>query len=102
MSRPRKRHKAEFKTRVALEAIRGLRTTAQFASEFQVHATQISQWKHQVVDHLPEAFGREAGRKPRCEEELTAPLHQEIGRLKMERCLLESGRAGKRATRCVT
>jgi transposase-like protein len=84
MSRPRKRHNAEFKARVALEAIRGLKTTAQLASEFQVHPTQISQWKHQGLEHLPEAFGREAGRKQRCEEELTAPLYQELGRLRME------------------
>lgn len=84
MSRPRKRHTADFKARVALEAIRGLKTTAQLASEYQVHPTQISQWKRQVLDHLPEVFGREAPRTERSAEDLTGPLYQEIGRLKME------------------
>ncbi len=84
MSRPRKRHSAEFKARIALEAIRGLKTTAQLASEYQVHPTQISQWKRQALDHLPELFGPEVGHEQRGAEELTAPLYQEIGRLKME------------------
>jgi putative transposase len=84
MSRPRKRHTAEFKARVALEAIRGLKTTAQLASEFQVHPVQVSQWKRQVLDHLPEVFSRDPSQEQRSEEELTAPLFQEIGRLKME------------------
>ena len=84
MSKPRKRHTADFKAKVALEAIRGLKTTAQLASEFQVHPVQISQWKRQVLEHLAEVFGHEATRDPRAEEALTAPLFQEIGRLKME------------------
>lgn len=84
MSTPRKRHTADFKARVALDAICGLKTTAQLASDYQVHPVQISQWKRQVLDHLPEVFGREPGHAQRSEEELTAPLFQEIGRLKME------------------
>jgi putative transposase len=69
---------------VALEAIRGLKTTAQLASEFQVHPVQISQWKRQALDHLPETFGRDTSHPQRREAELTAPLFEEIGRLKME------------------
>jgi transposase-like protein len=84
MPRPRKRHSPDFKARVALEAIRGLKTTAQLASEFQVHPVQISQWKRQALDRLPEAFGRGASSGQRSEAELTAPLFEEIGRLKME------------------
>ncbi len=83
MPRPRKRHSPDFKARVALEAIRGLKTTAQLASEFQVHPVQISQWKRQALEHLPAAFGREASHPQRSEAELTAPLFEEIGRLKM-------------------
>ena len=81
---PRKRHSPDFKARVALEAIRGLKTTAQLASEFQVHPVQISQWQRQALDHLPEAFGRDSSHPQRSESELTAPLFEEIGRLKME------------------
>jgi transposase-like protein len=84
MPRPRKRHSPDFKARVALEAVRGLKTTAQLASEFQVHPVQISQWKRQALDHLPEAFGRDTNHPQRPEAELTAPLFEEIGRLKME------------------
>ena len=84
MPKPRKRHSPDFKARVALEAIRGLKTTAQLASEFQVHPVQISQWKRQALDHLREAFGRDTSHPQRPEAELTAPLFEEIGRLKME------------------
>ena len=84
MSTPRKRHTADFKARVALEAIRGLKTTAQLASEFQVHPVQVSQWKRQVLEHLPQVFSRDPSHEQRSEEALTAPLFQEIGRLKME------------------
>ena len=84
MPRPRKRHSPDFKARVALEAIRGLKTTAQLASEFQVHPVQISQWQRQALDHLPEAFGRDSSHPQRSVSELTAPLFEEIGRLKME------------------
>lgn len=64
--------------------MRGLKTTAQLASEFQVHPVQISQWKRQALEHLPEVFARDTRRAQRSEEELTAPLFEEIGRLKME------------------
>jgi transposase-like protein len=84
MPRPRKRPSPDFKARVALEAIRGLKTTAQLASEFQVHPVQISQWKRQALDHLPEACGRASSHPQRSEAELTAPLFEEIGRLKRE------------------
>lgn len=84
MSRKRKRHSADFKAKVALEAIKGLKTSSELASEYQVHPTQISQWKRQLLESLPELF---ADRRPKAQptgEELTAPLYEEIGRLKME------------------
>jgi transposase-like protein len=84
MSKPRKRHTADFKAKVALEAIRGLKTTAQLASEFQVHPVQISQWKRQVLERLPEVFGHDASPNQHAMEAATGPLFQEIGRLKME------------------
>ena len=83
MSTKRKRHSAQFKARVALEAVKGLKTSAELAREYQVHPTQISQWKRRLLEELPEVF--QNGKPPQiASQELTAPLYEEIGRLKME------------------
>ena len=81
MAAKRKRHTDEFKAKVALEAIKGVRTTGQLSSVFGVHPTQITPWKRQLVDGATSVFG-EAGEKT--EEELTAPLYEQIGRLQVE------------------
>ena len=69
---------------MAIEAIRGLKTLAELAKDYQVHPNQISDWKRQILANAPDLFS--SGRKPtaRTEEELTAPLYEEIGRLKMD------------------
>lgn len=80
----RKCHSQEFKARVALEAVREMKTIGELASQYQLHPTQIRQWKAQLSKGAPELFGR--GRSPEAMEAevLTAPLYEEIGRLKME------------------
>jgi len=83
-SKRRKTHKPEFKAKVALEAIRGMKTTSELASQFQVHPTQISAWKKQALVSLPEGFRKGALNKPSDEQVVTGPLYEEIGRLKME------------------
>jgi transposase-like protein len=52
----RKHYSAEFKAKIALEAIKGLKTINEIASEVGVHPTQITQWKKQMLDALPEVF----------------------------------------------
>ena len=84
MSKKRKRHSAEFKARVALEAVKGLKTSSELAREYQVHPTQISQWKRQLLEELPEIFRNGKVVPEVGEQQLTAPLYEEIGRLKME------------------
>ena len=84
MTKKRKRHNAEFKARVALEAVKGLKTSSELAREFQVHPTQISQWKRQLLEMLPEVFRNGKVAPEVTEQELTAPLYEEIGRLKIE------------------
>lgn len=84
MSQKRKRHGAEFKAKVALEAVKGLKTSSELAKEYQVHPAQISQWKRQLLETLPELFRSGKVAPEVAEQELTAPLYQEIGRLKME------------------
>ncbi|MFA9462644.1 IS3 family transposase [Thiohalorhabdus methylotrophus] len=90
MSRAKgKRLSPEFKARVALEAAKGAKTTSEIASEYQVHPAQISQWKRQLLDSLPELFEAKRASKAPTAEELTAPLYEEIGRLKIEVDFLE-------------
>jgi transposase-like protein len=85
MSKKRKIHAPEFKAKVSLGAIKGLKTTSELASRYQVHPVQISTWKKQAVERLPESFKRgKAAKQPLTEQALTAPLYEEIGRLKME------------------
>jgi putative transposase len=84
MVQKRKKHSDEFKARVALEAIKGVNTLSELSSAHGVHPTVIAHWKRQLLDGAPEVFRRGAGTNGRSEEDLTAPLYQEIGRLKME------------------
>ena len=85
MPKKRKVHTPEFKARVSLDAIRGMKTASELASNYQVHPVQISTWKKQAIEILPEAFSRgKAARPTATEQELTAPLYEEIGRLKVE------------------
>lgn len=85
MSTKRKQHAAKFKARVALEAAKGLKTSGQLCSEFKLTSGQISTWKKQLLDNITQLF---EGHKPKVivdEDAITAPLYEEIGRLKIER-----------------
>ena len=54
------------------------------ASEFEVHATQVTQWKKQLLEALPEVFSRRRQRDQQQQNELTAELYRQIGQLKVE------------------
>ncbi len=80
----RKRYDAQFKARVALEAIRGDRTLAEIASAYQVHPNQITKWRRQVLEELPKVFSGAKERGEAQHNELVAQLYQQIGQLKVE------------------
>jgi transposase-like protein len=84
MGQTRKNHSKEFKAKVALEAVRGVHSLGELGTRYKVHPTQIGQWKKHLVAHAAEVFERgRLGSGPDADG-LTAPLYQEIGRLKME------------------
>lgn len=56
MSKKRQRHSAEFKAKVALEAIKGIKTLQQLAKDFQVHPTQLTMWKKQLTGQWRVSF----------------------------------------------
>lgn len=84
MAKKRRKHSDEFKARVALEAVRGVKTLSELSSTYGIHPTVIAQWKRQLLDGAAAIFSRANGSNGRSEEEISAPLYEEIGRLKME------------------
>jgi len=83
MTRKRRVFGAAFKAKVALAAVRGDKTTAQLASEFSVHTSQVTAWKKQLLEQAAGLF--EDGRQRRDESAANEQeLYEQIGRLKME------------------
>ena len=80
----RRRHGAEFKSKVALEAIKGAKTINELASRYEVHPTQIVSWKKEVLEELPRIFSSGRERREKKDEELTARLYEQIGQLQVE------------------
>lgn len=94
MSKPRRRHSAEFKFKVALEAAKGQKTINEIASEFTVHPNQVSQWKQELLAAGETLFRSPGGHSQREHEALQAELYEQIGRLKMELEWLKKKAAG--------
>jgi len=84
MRNKRKKHGAEFKAKVALEAIKGVKTINEIASRYEVHPTQVTQWKKQAVESLSRVFSGRGEKTEKAEEELKARLYQQIGQLQVE------------------
>jgi len=84
MKNKRRNHTAQFKAKVAFESAKGDKTIAELASEYEVHPTQIMQWRKQLLELLPEIFSRRRETDQQEQEKLTAQLYQQIGQLKVE------------------
>ncbi len=84
MTKTRKRFKASFKVKIALEALKEHKTLNQLSQEFDVHPNQISRWKSELQTRAEELFGRTADTEKVRNAELIPRLYQEIGQLKVE------------------
>jgi putative transposase len=89
-SMKRTQHSAQFKAKVALEALKGQSTVNELASRYGVHPAQITRWKQQLEVGVDEIFSRGQPKRAREEEALRARLYQEIGQLKVELDWLKS------------
>lgn len=85
MSVIRKRHTQQIKIKVALEAIKGQKTTAEITAKYGVHGTQINTWKKQVLEIMPEAFSSKRKRSEEKRQNLVDELYKQIGQLTVER-----------------
>ena len=83
MTAKRKQHSKQFKFKVALAAAKEDKTVNQLASEYQLHPSQVSSWKKQLLDQGPELFGRPTKHEKQ-QTAQEAELYEQIGRLKME------------------
>lgn len=86
--RPRRNHTATFKAQVAIAAIKGDRTLAQLAEQFDVHPNQITAWKAQLEGSAADVFGRGGAAAAQPTVDVKA-LHAKIGELTLENDFLE-------------
>jgi transposase len=87
--RPRRNHSAVFKAKVAIAAIKGDRTIAQLAEQFDVHPNQITTWKAQLEGGAADVFGAGGGSAPAAPAVDVKSLHAKIGELTLENDFLE-------------
>jgi transposase/putative transposase len=85
MKGKRRRHDPEFKARVALEALKGIKTIQQIAKDFDIHPVQVSEWKKTMAEGAASVFGPGSGMTEGEDfERERAQLHAKIGKQAME------------------
>ena len=87
MKRKRRNHSSEFKARVALEALKGIKPIHEIAADNEIHPVQVSQWKKLLQERLGDVFERTNGKHDELEAERrhTARLERKVGQLIIER-----------------
>ena len=85
--RKRRNHPREFKAKVAIAAVKGDKTLAELAQQFEVHPNQITDWKRQLSDRAAEVFGKSSESNPPVD---VKAMHAKIGQLTLENDFLES------------
>jgi transposase-like protein len=87
MKRKRRTHSAEFKARVAMEALKGIKPIHQIAVENEIHPVQVSQWKKELAERVGEIFERKNARSEEAERDKRRleALERKVGQLTIER-----------------
>ncbi len=94
MSKKRRTHSSSLKAKVALAAVRGDKTVAEIAEQFQIHPNQVQTWKRQLVTNASEVFSRGAGGTTLDQTHRVKELHAKIGQLAMEKDFLSKALGG--------
>ncbi len=83
-TKKRKVHAAEFKAKVGLEALRGMKTINEIGQEYGVHPVQVGHWKKAIQEQAKTLFEGKRGPKPVAAYREPERLYSEIGKLKVE------------------
>ena len=83
-SKQRRRLSAEFKAKIALEALKEQQTLAELAKRYKVHPTQISTWKKQLLENSAQVFAEANNRDDTEQQELIDTLYRTIGQREIE------------------
>jgi transposase-like protein len=83
-TKKRKTHTPEFKAKIGLEALRGVKTINEIGQEHGVHPAQVGQWKKEIQEQAKTLFEGKRGVKPVVAHREPERLYSEIGKLKME------------------
>jgi transposase len=83
-AKKRKMHTAEFKAKVGLEALRGVKTINEIGQAYGVHPAQVGQWKKEIQEQAKTLFEGKRGPKPLAAHQEPDLLYSEIGKLKVE------------------
>ena len=84
MTKQRRQFSAKFKFQVALEALKELKTINEIASRYEIHPTQVKQWKKQLQEEGADVFNENAAKAQQAQAEVEANLYEQIGHLKIE------------------
>jgi len=84
MKRPRRQYSADWKAKIALEAIKGQRTIQEIASHYEIHPNLVTHWKKQLLEGAAEVFSNDKVTAAKGDEERKAELYQQIGKLQVE------------------
>jgi transposase-like protein len=84
MDKKRKRYNSDFKAKVALEAIKELKTINELSGQYGLHGNQITNWKKQLKENANQIFEKDGTNKNQQQDELIDRLYKQIGQLQVE------------------
>ena len=90
MSKKRRQYSPEFKSKIAIACIRGDKTAAELAAQYEIHPTQVNTWKRELLENVSTLFdkGKSADKAQSNAKAENDELYRQIGKLKVERDFL--------------